>query len=130
MKHQKKILIIASDTMITKMLTAALCFGEYEVIICSDRYDKITSIIERKEPSVILIWDAYNAEKILGYIGEWAYADSKLFFIVITCYREVFSLLDKHLPRNAYLFLEPVSTDLLKDIIRKATEGEIIFEHK
>lgn len=128
MKSKKVILVKAKDPMIPKMLFSDLDYDKYIIIIGNGSYEEMSLIISSENPDIVMIWDSDDAVRISEYVRDLECDGYKPFFIVMTCYRNVYRHLEKCLPENAYPILEPVSTCFLKELIQKAADGEICFD--
>ncbi len=122
MKKGNLILISGNDPVTVKISEISLTSAEMNVVIGSNDRAELACDIERLKPDFVLIWGADNANDILEFVGKWANRDVKPFFIVTTCYRSIYNILNGILPSNAYAVLEPESMEFIKDIIKKETD--------
>ena len=128
MKSKKVILVKSKDPMIPKMLFSDIDYDKYIIIIGNGSYEEMSLIVSSENPDIVMIWDSDDAVRVSEYIRDLECDGYKPFFIVMTCYRNVYRHLDKCLPENAYPILEPVSTCFPKELIQKAADGELCFD--
>ena len=119
MKKGNLILISGKDLVVVKMSAMSLVSTEMNVVIGSNDRAELEYDIEHLKPDIVLIWGVDNSDSILEFVIKWENHDVNPFFIVTTCYRNVYDILDNNLPRNAYAVLEPESMKFIKDIIKE-----------
>ena len=127
MKKDNLILISGNDPIAVKMSAISLTSAEMDVVIGSNDRAELAYDIDQLRPDFVFIWGVDNADDILEFVGK---ADGvKPFFILTTCYRSIYNILDSSLPNNAYAILEPQSMGFIKDII-KETDEKYSLENK
>lgn len=100
--------------------------GMEVVTSCSD-YKKQTKGIAKLKPAAVIIWGVNDADDFLEFVRSWEGSDHKPFFVVTTCYRDVYRSWDGRLPENAYPILEPVSAVSLKELIQTSVmQGDLL----
>lgn len=130
MKKGNLILISGKDLVAVKMSAMSLTSAQMNVVIGSNDRAELAYDIEHLRPDFVLIWGVDNADDILEFIMKLENHDVKPFFIMTTCYRSIYNILDSSLPSNAYAILEPESMEFIKEIIKKVTDEKYSLEAK